>query len=312
MKYQISSNMENNHTFNEFNFSINELPKVISETVINIEKIEKQIYNAKSKAEAAKRDAAEASTKKAGLSFLGKNNKEAIVALQKTSESQSEALSQIVEAIKELFEEQEKMANAMRYLFALGAMNIAANRMVVRELELKLKNASKERLSDAARQELRNVILQLRAQEDIQNKLNRHGELLKECNEQLSLFKEDISTFKENCIDTLRDITVLKNEASEKINELEEKFKHHVDGIRMDFSKWAAEQKENLAQFSCSLESSLNEKFSNSLSETRIRIEELERFKQEELSCRTFFETRVYRIIVGGIAILALACSIIL
>ena len=303
--------MENNQTFNEFNISINELPKVISETVIDIEKIEKQIYNAKSKAEAAKRDAAEASTKKAGLSFLGKNNKEAIVALQKTSESQSEALSQIVEAIKELFEEQEKMANAMRYLFALGAMNIAANRMVVRELELKLKNASKERLSNAARQELRNVILQLRAQEDIQNKLNRHGELLKECNEQLSLFKEDISTFKENCIDTLH-VTVLKNEASEKINELEENFKHHVDGIRTDFSKWAAEQKECLAQFSCSLESSLNEKFSNSLSETRMRIEELERFKQEELSCRTFFETRVYRIIVGGIAILALACSIIL
>jgi hypothetical protein len=304
--------MENNHTFNEFNFSINELPKVISETVIDIEKIEKQIYNAKSKAEAAKRDAAEASTKKAGLSFLGKNNKEAIVALQKTSESQSEALSHIVDAIKDLFEEQEKMANAMRYLFALGAMNIAANRMVVRELELKLKNASKERLSDAARQELRNVILQLRAQEDIQNKLNRHGELLKECNEQLNAFKEDISTFKENCIDTLRDVTVLKNEASEKMNELEEKFKHHVDGIRTDFSKWAAEQKECLAQFSCSLESSLNEKFSNSLSETRMRIEDLERFKQEELSSRTFFETRIYRIIVGGIAILALACSIIL
>lgn len=304
--------MENNQTFNEFNFSINELPKVISETVIDIEKIEKQIYNAKSKAEAAKRDAAEASTKKAGLSFLGKNNKEAIVALQKTSESQSEALSHIVDAIKDLFEEQEKMANAMRYLFALGAMNIAANRMVVRELELKLKNASKERLSDAARQELRNVILQLRAQEDIQNKLNRHGELLKECNEQLNALKEDISTFKGNCIDTLRDVTVLKNETIEKINELEEKFKHHVDGVRTDFSKWAAEQKEDLAQFSCSLESTLNEKFSNSLSETRMRIEELERFKQEELSSRTFFETRIYRIIVGGIAILALACSIIL
>ena len=103
--------MENNQTFNEFNISINELPKVISETVIDIEKIEKQIYNAKSKAEAAKRDATEASTKKAGLSFLGKNNKEAILALQKTAESQSEALSQIVEAIKELFEDQEKMAN---------------------------------------------------------------------------------------------------------------------------------------------------------------------------------------------------------
>lgn len=304
--------MENNQTFNKFNISINELPKVISETVIDIEKIEKQIYNAKSKAEAAKRDAAEASNKKAGLSFLGKNKEEAILALQKTSASQAEVLSQIVEAIKELFEEQEKMANAMRYLFALGAMDIAANRMVVRELELKLKNASKERLSNAARQELRNVILQLRAQEDIQNKLNRHDELHKECNEQLNSLKEDISTFKENCIATLYDVAVLKNKASEKINELEEKFKHHADGVRTDFSKWAEEQKECLAQFSCSLESTLNEKFSNSLSETRMRIEELERFKQEELSSRTFFETRVYRIIVGGIAILALACSIIL
>ncbi len=97
--------MENNQTFNEFNISINELPKVISEAVINVEEIDKQYKNAKSKAETAKRDAAEASTKKADFSIGGKNKKEAILALQKTAESQSEALSQMVEAIKVLFEE---------------------------------------------------------------------------------------------------------------------------------------------------------------------------------------------------------------
>ena len=97
--------MENNQTFNEYNFSINELPKVISETVINIGEIDKQCKDAESKAEAAKRDAAESSTKKAGFSIGGKNKEKAILALQKTAESQSEALSQMVEAIKVLFEE---------------------------------------------------------------------------------------------------------------------------------------------------------------------------------------------------------------
>lgn len=55
-------------------------------------------------------------------------------------------------------------------MFALGAANIAANRSVVRELELKLKGATKEELDEFARNEILTVIKQLKAQEDIMKK----------------------------------------------------------------------------------------------------------------------------------------------
>jgi chromosome segregation ATPase len=70
-------------------------------------------------------------------------------------------------------EYQEKITQITQYLFGLGVSNIAANRSVVRQLELKLKGASKEELSELARQELLNVVKQLKAQEDIMEKQSK-------------------------------------------------------------------------------------------------------------------------------------------
>ena len=46
----------------------------------------------------------------------------------------------------------------MRYLLVLGASSIAMNRVVIAELEAKLKQATKEQLSEKAREELIGVI----------------------------------------------------------------------------------------------------------------------------------------------------------
>ena len=142
--------------------SIEQLPVIIGNTFKHISEVDRKISNAVSRAEEAKKLADEASQKNAGWSFFGSDKKEAIEALQSATVSQANALSDSVDANKELFNNQKKMSEALRYLFGLGVANMAANRTVVRELELKLKNASQEELSELARQEITNVILQLR------------------------------------------------------------------------------------------------------------------------------------------------------
>ena len=95
-----------------------------------------------------------------------------------------------IEAIKNLFENQEKFAKCISYLYGLGVTSIAANRTVLRELELKLRDASEKELSELARQEIEVVILQLRAQENIQNKIDRNERILREHRNELSMLNE--------------------------------------------------------------------------------------------------------------------------
>ncbi len=71
------------------------------------------------------------------------------------------------EAQKLSFEYQEKLGEVTKYLFFLGESNIVANRTVVREIEMRLKGASEAEISSLAKQELINVVKQLKDQEDM-------------------------------------------------------------------------------------------------------------------------------------------------
>ena len=67
------------------------------------------------------------------------------------------------------------------------------NRSVVRELELKLKGASAEEISDLAKQELVNVVTQLKAQEDIMLKQDKIMKEVKANHEGISQINADIT-----------------------------------------------------------------------------------------------------------------------
>ena len=95
---------------------------------------------------------------------------EAIEALQSATVQISEAKTASAEASNVSFEYQKKLGEMTRFLFGLGVSNIAMNRSVIRELELRLKGASVEELDALAQQELLGVIKQLKAQEDIMKK----------------------------------------------------------------------------------------------------------------------------------------------
>ncbi len=158
------------------------LPDIISGQIKEIESLELSIKNAVAKAEEARALANNAKEMQAGLF----QKKEAIELLQAATISLAEAEAATVEAQGISFECQKRIGEITKYLFALGCTNMAANRSVVRELKLILEGASGERLDELARQEIVNVIRQLKAQEDIINKQNELSARVREQERQLS------------------------------------------------------------------------------------------------------------------------------
>ncbi len=145
--------------------SESQLPLVISTQFDNLNEIEKNVKKAVDLAIQAKEKA-----QGAQVSAGAFKKKTAIELLQGAVQGNAEAQISIVDAQKLLFEYQAELTKITKYLFCLGVSNIAMNRSVVRELEKKLKGASEEEISDLAKQELRDVILQLKAQEDMMKK----------------------------------------------------------------------------------------------------------------------------------------------
>ena len=301
--------MENNLL--QQNISIEQLPTIIGDTYKNITEVDRKISNAVSKAEEAKALADIASKKEAGWSFFGGDKKEAIEALQSAAISQANALSDSVDANKQLFENQKKMSDALRYLFGLGVANMAANRTVVRELELKLQNASKEELSELARQEITNVILQLRAQEDMQYKLENHNRILREHKGEIDKILGEINSFEERCKVILERTETLQDDVNKKEKELSDSFEDEKRHIKEEVNLLAKNLHDDISKLSDQLFASIDNKVTSALQVTEPRLLSLEQYRQHEIETRTFFDTKLYKAIVGIMSISALIVSLL-
>lgn len=301
--------MENNLL--QQNISIEQLPTIIGDTYKNITEVDRKISNAVSKAEEAKALADIASKKEAGWSFFGGDKKEAIEALQSAAISQANALSDSVDANKQLFENQKKMSDALRYLFGLGVANMAANRTVVRELELKLQNASKEELSELARQEITNVILQLRAQEDMQYKLENHNRILREHKGEIDKILGEINSFEERCKVILERTETLQDDVNKKEKELADRFDDEKRHIHDEVNLLTKNLHDDISKLSDQLSASIDNKVTSALQVTEPRLLSLEQYRQHEIETRTFFDTKLYKAIVGIMSISALIVSLL-
>ena len=293
------------------NISIEQLPTIIGNTFKHISEVDRKISNAVSRAEEAKKLADEASQKNAGWSFFGSDKKEAIEALQSAAISQANALSDSVDANKELFNNQKKMSEALRYLFGLGVANIAANRTVVRELELKLKNASQEELSELARQEITNVILQLRAQEDMQYKLENHDRILREHKVDIDKILGEINSFEERCKVILESTETLQDDVNKKEKELADRFDDEKRHIHDEVNLLTKNLHDDLSKLSNQLSASIDNKVTSALQVTEPRLLSLEQYRQHEIENRTFFDTKLYKAMVGIISVSALIVSLL-
>ena len=98
------------------------------------------------------------------------NTKDVVEDTQTAIDNLAKAQHVTVDALRQSFEFQRKLAEVSKYLFELGCANITVNRITVKAIEAKLKGASKKDISELARQEMLAVVKQLKEQEDILKK----------------------------------------------------------------------------------------------------------------------------------------------
>ena len=113
------------------------------------------------------------------------NTKDIIEDTQDAIEKLAQAQHVSVEALKQSFNFQKKLAETSKKLFEMGCCNITMNRIAVRIITEKLSGAGKEELSELARQELISVVRQLKAQQDILMRQEKTEKKVKEITHRL-------------------------------------------------------------------------------------------------------------------------------
>ncbi|RRS04064.1 hypothetical protein EIP75_11795 [Aquabacterium soli] len=146
------------------------LPELIQGQIGKLNELDGLVKAALEGAKAAENEARKAKELSAGRGIFTDHKRAAIEGLQKAGEKLAEAVQSGAKAQKTAFDFQTRLAEITKYLFSLGVGNVAANRVVVRELEARLRGASEEELSELAHQEILAVVMQLKEQEDLLNK----------------------------------------------------------------------------------------------------------------------------------------------
>ncbi len=192
-----------------------EVPAVISEQYKNIIEIDAKIQLATEKCAEAK------SVAEAQVGAKGLNKAEAINSTQDAVRSIADAQAVLADAQKALLVNQQKMAEGMRFLLMLGASSIAMNRMVIEQLEAKLKQAESERLSQSARDELIGVVRLLREQESTFQKQERMADQIAENKKAVKVHTQDIAEIRK--IDEVQDKRDIEHDSKiAEINKIDE------------------------------------------------------------------------------------------
>ncbi len=182
--------------------------ETITSTVEKINILSEKVEEAKNAAKQAMQKAEEASQAKTG--FL--RNSKAINSIQDSLVEITNAQQASTDAQEASYRFQEQLAESTKYLFELGVSNIAMNRKVVRELELKLQGASEEELNDLARQKLIDVIKKLKDQEDQMIKTERNTKILKDHHNDINSMKTNIGSLADDVDDIEKNIDTLFTE----------------------------------------------------------------------------------------------------
>jgi len=161
-----------------------DVPEIIGSQFSIMQEYKENLDIAKKKALDAQVQALGSKEKKTGVF----KNKTAIESLQETTLSLADAQLIAAEAQEKSFEYQKKLAEITKYLFGLGVSNIAANRIVVKELEMRLKNASEDEIDSLAREEIKNLVRELKMQEDVMQKQSLLNERIRELDEKMNSY----------------------------------------------------------------------------------------------------------------------------
>jgi hypothetical protein len=164
----------------DINVSPEQLPEVIREQVKVMEVLDQRITQAKEKVVAAQQKANEAHHK---IKVFRK--KQSIEDLQVAVLAQSEAIAAEDEAMRISFLNQKMLADVSTGLLALGLANLVSNRTVFQRIKDQLQQASEEEVNEHAREELKKIVSQLKAQEDIYSRLERQAKIIEDIQEKI-------------------------------------------------------------------------------------------------------------------------------
>ena len=218
---------------NNINNNVQLVPANIAPTVLSkIETISQSAENVEKALEAARKakDSADAASKKsAGWSLTGKDKKEAIEALQNSGIELALGIQNIADAQKVMFDNLINITDATKYLFGLGVANIATTRVVIDTITSGLKDASKQKISQRAKESLLGVVQQLKAQEDLFNKIEK---LSNKC----KLLEKEIQTIKgtENAQSNELSLTGLTRKMLEDHNALLKQLNTQTDSAKTE------------------------------------------------------------------------------
>ena len=130
-----------------------------------------------------------------------------------------DAIDNNANATKALFNNQIKLAEFSKKLYGIGIMGITSNRMVVRQIKLRLENASKEELSELARLELESTVRELEKQQKLEEKIDDNQ---KAVNEKLDIVNNTIINNKKQhdteIIEINESVSQLGKHVAEKLN----------------------------------------------------------------------------------------------
>lgn len=152
----------------------------------------KLVKESEKRAQKAKEAANKASNLSAGF---GKKRK-AIEALQNAQKENSLANEANSQAIYKIAELQQRLCDAIKALLSLNVRNLAASRSVYRQLELKLKGASEQELSDLAKEEIQKVMTELKKQQDMMLRQEKMSEEINKQNIKIQQQDEEIEKLK--------------------------------------------------------------------------------------------------------------------
>lgn len=212
---------------------IDQLPEMISSQIDSITALEKKVATCDDSAKQAMEYVSSQMTRyqeKGKWIFRHRsgNTKDSIVDTQNAVDMLAAAQNVSTEALKQSFEFQKKLADVSKYLFDLGCANITTNRISVRAIEAKLSGASKDEISELARQEMLSVVKQLKEQEDILNK------------------QEEIKTKVKSLVERLNENDELDEKLAAQINALYSQLSEK-DRIDEEQSKRISENEEDIS-----------------------------------------------------------------
>ena len=246
------------------------------------------------------------------------SNKAKTEQTQKVVEYAIDAIDNNALATKALFNNQILLANASKQLYALGVMGIASNRIVVREIRLRLKNASQEELDDLARKELENVVNELEKQKALEEKVDHITDVIGKRATPHSVATGIMKDLQKIDDDLQKHDADLKKQ-NDKLKEI----KNAISSTESNISKLFDKTTQLASTIEHNREEASNnvDTITNSLSDLSVEVEK--KYKKietdttnhqkrlEQLEYKSFIDSTFYKVMVGLSAVGALVLSIL-